>query len=193
MTDLKIQSISSAPWRELPPWTDNGPLIERHPELHHYTTREGIAGIWKTNTLWATHFSHLSDSSEIVLLRNPLVAALEAPIKRQIMRKQHESFRTRRFVEKQGGVDTVTKSLARDFVNHSSRLRSPAGSVPPLRNLLSVHFVALPMIINMNRLMACSASGGDMVAKEMGVSLSFLTHRGLIIFSYKSSRAHSLG
>jgi hypothetical protein len=127
-----MQSCNSAPVHELPAWTDNGPLIERHPELHHYTTREGLAGIWKNNTLWATHFSHLSDSSEIVLVRNPLVAALEVPIKRQIMSKQHESFRTRRFVEKQGGVDAVTKSLARDFVESFVKTAFTGGKHPPI-------------------------------------------------------------
>ena len=67
--------------RELPPWADNKALIERHPELH-YTTA-GLEGILKTNTLWATHFLNLSDSSEIILLKKPLVDALEEPIKRQ--------------------------------------------------------------------------------------------------------------
>lgn len=117
MTSSEIQSCNSVPMHELPPWTDNKALIERHPELHHYTDRNGLEGILKTNTLWATHFSNLSDSSEIVLLKEPLVAALEAPIKRQIISKQRESFRMRRLVEQHGGVNAVAKGLARDCVN----------------------------------------------------------------------------
>ena len=39
-----------------------------HPELHHYTTYDGLKGIFETRTLWATHYSHLNDSSELRVL-----------------------------------------------------------------------------------------------------------------------------
>ena len=56
---------------ELPPWDDNRELFNLHRELHHYTSREGLKGILQTNSLWATHFSDLSDSSELFVLKQP--------------------------------------------------------------------------------------------------------------------------
>ena len=72
------------------------------------------------------------NSSEIVLLKKPLIAALEAPIKRQIIKNQHDSFRTRRSVEKDGGVDAVTKSLAHDFVKSFVKTAFTGGKLRPM-------------------------------------------------------------
>jgi len=36
-----------------------------YPELHHYTSFAGISGILESQTIWATQFSHLNDSSEV--------------------------------------------------------------------------------------------------------------------------------
>jgi hypothetical protein len=40
-----------------------------HPELHHYTNAGGLEGIIKSNTIRATHFCDLNDSSEVTHLR----------------------------------------------------------------------------------------------------------------------------
>lgn len=42
---------------------------EAHPHLYHYTNFDGLKGILETQTLWATHFRHLNDSSELELMR----------------------------------------------------------------------------------------------------------------------------
>lgn len=49
---------------------------EEHPELHHYTDFAGLNGIIESNTLWATHFLHLNDSTEVTLLKRPLTDLL---------------------------------------------------------------------------------------------------------------------
>ena len=41
------------------------PLAEQHPELVHYTSAAGLAGILKSQTLWATHYSFLNDATEV--------------------------------------------------------------------------------------------------------------------------------
>lgn len=41
------------------------PLHEDHPQLFHYTTAEGLAGILKSQTLRATNYSYLNDTSEV--------------------------------------------------------------------------------------------------------------------------------
>ena len=73
----------------------------------------------KTNTLWATHFSNLSDSSEIRVIKEPLIAALEASFNRQIISKQRESFCFPWLDEEQNGVSAVSNGLARDFVEQN--------------------------------------------------------------------------
>jgi hypothetical protein len=51
-------------------------FIAAHPELHHYTTFQGLKGIVETNTIWATHYRDLNDSTEVVHLKELLVGAL---------------------------------------------------------------------------------------------------------------------
>jgi hypothetical protein len=46
-----------------------------HPELHHYTTFQGLKGIVETNTMWATHYRDLNDSTEVVHLKEILAEA----------------------------------------------------------------------------------------------------------------------
>lgn len=43
-------------------------FVESHPELHHYTSFEGLKGIFETRTLWATHYLYLNDSTETKVL-----------------------------------------------------------------------------------------------------------------------------
>ena len=117
MTDTRLQSFSSAPPRELPPWTTNRKLVETHPELHHYTTRGGLEGILNTNTLWATHFSNLSDSSEIMLLKEPLIEALDEPVKQVIIRNQRDRLSLRRFLQRNGGASAYARECVRAFVD----------------------------------------------------------------------------
>jgi hypothetical protein len=119
------------PKRELPAWTTNETLITSNPELHHYTNRSGLEGIWKTNSLWATHFSNLSDSSEIVLLKKPLEVALAALFKPQIMQRQRESYHVRRHVAKVGGIEVVARNLAHKSVEAHFVLAITGGKVSP--------------------------------------------------------------
>jgi hypothetical protein len=116
MADSGNLSDDPAPPHRATPWTANSKLVAAHPELHHYTNRLGLEGILKTNTLWATHFSNLSDSSEIVLLKEPLIGALEARIKQEHLNKQRESYRARRHFNKRGGVSACAHELGGKFV-----------------------------------------------------------------------------
>src|SRR5258708_2396783 len=60
-----------------------GPFPDRislNPELHHYTTFAGLEGIVKSNSLWATHYSSLNDSSEILFVKSFLAEELKKHI-----------------------------------------------------------------------------------------------------------------
>jgi hypothetical protein len=51
-----------------------------HPELHHYTSIEGMEAILSSGAFWATHFQSLNDSSELLHLQPKLTAALASAI-----------------------------------------------------------------------------------------------------------------
>lgn len=60
-TDIEIASVS---------------IMDAHRELHHYTTFNGLKGIVDTNSLFATHYRDLNDTSEVFHLKGRLVAEL---------------------------------------------------------------------------------------------------------------------
>ena len=62
-----------------------------YPELHHYTSYAGLSGILESQTIWATHFFHLNDSSEVSLLRNPLTEAVKRRLLRAFIDRQRTS------------------------------------------------------------------------------------------------------
>lgn len=132
MIDSGALGHDSRPMHDLPAWTSDEPLIKSHPELHHYTTRCGLAGIWKTNSLWATQFSNLSDSSEIVLLKKPLEAALATLFKHWIIERQQERFSVRRHVAKKGGLEVVARELAHNLVEAHYMTAFTGGKASPL-------------------------------------------------------------
>jgi len=52
-----------------------------HPDLFHYTDLSGLRGIFESNNLWATHFSQLNDSTEVMLLRQWITPRLASRVK----------------------------------------------------------------------------------------------------------------
>jgi hypothetical protein len=84
----------------------------QHPELYHYTNRTGLEGIVRSNTIWATHYRSLNDSSEIVHLREPLIEAV-SPKFDAIIQRQNLNDAMQRLYFESGGP----QRLARDFVN----------------------------------------------------------------------------
>jgi len=91
-------------------------LIQEHPELHHYTSIEGLRGIVESNTLWATHFEDLNDASEFIHLRRPLVEALSIRLRPTLIIWREGSFKRARDLERWGGVPRVATGLAADLV-----------------------------------------------------------------------------
>jgi hypothetical protein len=49
----------------------------QHPELYHYTDFDGLKGIVESNTLWATQFDQLNDSTEVTLLKQFMMEPLK--------------------------------------------------------------------------------------------------------------------
>lgn len=125
-------SDGSIPLHQLPPWTDNSALITKHQELHHYTTSAGLEGIWRSNTIWATHFESLNDRTEVTALKKPLSSALEVPIKRNLINLRRESLRIRRIVDKSGGVNFTVNKVIKCFINTNYDVSFSGHNKPPL-------------------------------------------------------------
>jgi hypothetical protein len=127
MPDSGAPGDDPIPKHEYPAWEFDEALVKNHPELHHSTDRSGLEGIWKTNCLLATHFSSLSDSEEIVLLKKPLKAALVTRFKHQIIERKRESFKTQRLIDRKGGVDSFARELACNYVDGNFMLAFTGG------------------------------------------------------------------
>ncbi len=92
-------------------------VYEAHKHLYHYTNLKGLKGILESQTLWATHFRHLNDSSEITLMRPLLDAKVFEIINTIIRKKTKDSFKYRRFLEKNGGITQVSRKQTRDYTD----------------------------------------------------------------------------
>lgn len=99
------------------PWISNTELLQANPELHHYTNRAGLKGIWESNTLWATHFAELNDRLEMKMLRDPLARAIEDRAKKEIVRQQRISRKAKSAIDRCGGVQSSARALAERFVD----------------------------------------------------------------------------
>jgi hypothetical protein len=107
------------PSSELPPpppnW-DNLDVLEQHPELHHYTTLQGLQGIVATNSLWTTHYSDLNDATELMLIRAPLERELAQGFRELIRAKSNQSFKASRAVAAVGGLKRAAEDAARQMI-----------------------------------------------------------------------------
>jgi hypothetical protein len=88
-----------------------------HPELHHYTSFEGLAGIYQSNTIRATHFTNLNDSTEVILFREPLTVELEKRFDALIRERQKQDRRVLFKVFRAGGIKFVSANLAKGLAN----------------------------------------------------------------------------
>lgn len=92
-------------------------FVTAHPELHHYTSFEGLAGIYQSNTMRATHFTNLNDSTEVILFREPLTAELIKRFSALIRERQKRDRGVLLRVFKAGGVEYVSTNLAKGLAN----------------------------------------------------------------------------
>lgn len=70
-------------------------LPKEYPEIFHYTDSGGFQGILSTNTLWATHYRDLNDTTEVQFIREPLQAAITGSFERLLRLKDPLATRVR--------------------------------------------------------------------------------------------------
>jgi hypothetical protein len=59
-------------------------LSDVYEKLYHYTTLDGLLGILKTKSIWATHCRYLNDYSELGLFRDKLVSFILPYVEQKI-------------------------------------------------------------------------------------------------------------
>ena len=85
-------------------------VSEEYKRLYHYTTWDGLVGILKNQSLWATHHRFLNDYSETILLKDRLIE-LAKPVIREESRKVIDGYPDQKqifkHIEIKGGFDAM--------------------------------------------------------------------------------------
>jgi hypothetical protein len=90
-------------------------------KLYHYTTWDGLLGILKTQTLWATHYKFLNDYSEIVLFRDKLVSLILPYVREAYEREIKQSPDIEEAINETGGLGLVIQHDAKVVVDAQYR------------------------------------------------------------------------
>lgn len=114
-------------------------IADEHAELFHYTTIDGLEGILKSQTLWATHALFLNDKAEIVAFKDRLCDLLRPAVSVGVESLAHVPA-NQRLLEQTGGKEAVVEQVARDIVQsmYATLLGSPTS--PPYINPFIVSF-----------------------------------------------------
>lgn len=82
---------------------------EVYEKLYHYTTWDGLIGILKSHTLWATHYKFLNDYSEIILFRSKLISLLLPYVGESYEKLIKERPHIKNIINKNGGLAKVVQ------------------------------------------------------------------------------------
>jgi hypothetical protein len=78
-------------------------FASKYPELHHYTTFQGLAGICGSRTLWSTNYRDLNDTKEVMQLREPLEKTIAVRFKLLLSKYSRQRQYVRKAIRQTGG------------------------------------------------------------------------------------------
>jgi DUF2971 family protein len=103
-------------------------IYEEHNTLFHYTTIAGLKGIIESQTLHATHYKFLNDSTEIISLA-PKIEDLVAPAVREAFERLAQNPANRAKMDARGGIDAIVahdiKAVVRALYEVTYEKRTP--------------------------------------------------------------------
>ena len=85
--------------------------------LYHYTNWEGLLGILRDKTLWATHYKFLNDYSEIGFLRNKLISRLIPIVHKEYERFIKQSSHDKQKIIQKGRRNQVVQQYTENVVD----------------------------------------------------------------------------
>lgn len=93
------------------------PTLENCQKLYHYTTYKGLNGILNSQSLWATNYQFLNDSSEIIYFKQKLQVLIKDCIEEFSPEevKNHPEFNLKSVLETNFINDTIYKALGNEF------------------------------------------------------------------------------
>ena len=95
------------------------PVETAHPQVYHYTSRAGVEGILKNQSIWATNYRYLNDATEIILFKDRLKSIL-IPSAREILSTLiYDGKVNPGDFNKFGGFGTAAAKEAANFVESS--------------------------------------------------------------------------
>jgi hypothetical protein len=92
------------------------PVSVENRELHHYTDRAGLEGIWKSGALFATRYDFLNDSTEVVHLRDDLTRAVQDRVRAELLRLKRTDSKVARILAKAKGAPSIAQEEAKNVV-----------------------------------------------------------------------------
>ena len=116
MVRLAMAPTDSPESPQPPSGWDDLEVFQDHPELHHYTTLDGLQGIVSTGTLWSTHFRDLNDHSEFMAVRKPFEQELTAEFRGLIQEERRHRFKVDQALGKLGGLNKVAANSAKQMI-----------------------------------------------------------------------------
>jgi len=84
-------------------------VSEIHEHLFHYTNEDGLYGILGSEALWATHWRHLNDFTEITLLQDKLSELMLPHVRTQYEKLIRDNPAIIKKVQAEGGLEKVTE------------------------------------------------------------------------------------
>lgn len=108
-------------------------ICEVHPHIYHYTTHDGLRGILKSGTLWATHYRKLNDESEITQFKDIFSNHLRSSVEHTVREKYRSRLSFKRRVTKHGGIPAVVDHETAALVNsfYETTYSGSAKGTPP--------------------------------------------------------------
>jgi hypothetical protein len=91
-------------------------LFKAHPELHHYTTWQGLEGICSSKSLWATYYANLNDSTEFTHILQYLERHLLNLLAFRLYEVSAKSLPYGARVARRGGPITVASKLSKEYI-----------------------------------------------------------------------------
>lgn len=100
-----------------------------HSTLHHYTNWEGLEGILKSQSLWATFYKDLNDLTEFEHLRDFLIEAVGKRLRPQVIVKANQiGTDAQKLVRSSGGAYAVARAEATRWVEQIYRTTFQGGA-----------------------------------------------------------------
>ncbi len=98
-------------------------LAKTHPELFHYTNAKGLVGIIESQSIWATDYRYLNDSTEIKFFLKDCLPSFLQPIGEEYLNELiSQNSITQLLINQQGGREKIIKSYIRDTLDANEKI-----------------------------------------------------------------------